>query len=178
MEEQSQLILGKWKGELPETISQPLTKPDWEVILTTSHNRRFKSRMSIHAGLFDSLWSNAGKMGEEQSYPMEQMTFEVKKQEADTHGKVVTSLCDWLWHILNRENIGILRFSTGKFLDKELNPHYDNFVDLDVSMVLEKGSKDHLQILIDKMLGFERRYSNYISQGDTNESKVRSIQSE
>lgn len=149
---------------LPDTITLLPEKPSWEIILTTSQDRRNKDRMSIHTGLFRSLWSDAGKMGENQGEWEHRKIYEVVKQK-DSHNKAVTEISKWIWNLLNTAHIDKLRFSTGKYLDSDLNPRYDNFVDVDVSMVLESGKFEHLIIMVDKMLGFDRIYSRYLKQG-------------
>lgn len=143
---------------LPETVTLLPEKPSWEVVITTSQNKRDKSRMSIHVGLFDSLWEYEGL---KQGSPQCRMTFEVLKQ-TKRHTSACERIADWLWDILESGTLRKMRFSTSKFMDEDMVPRYENCVDVDVSLVLEQGSYYHLAVLIDKMLGLDRRYNNFL----------------
>lgn len=146
-------------------------KPSWEVVITTSQNKRTPSAMSIHIALFKSLWVDQGM---EQDTYSEYFMREIHKQE-NSHGHVAESAAVWLWSILKSENLKMLRFASGKYVDTDLTPHYDEFVDVDVSMVLEKGKVENLIVLIDKMIQFNRKYKKFKEIQDENE--IRSIQS-
>ena len=143
---------------LPETITLLPDKPSWEIILTTTKGRRNPDAITVHGALFDSLWSESGL---NQNSPSEMFKIIVKKAQGASHEFICDQIADWAWHILNTKSIKGVRFSSGKYTDEEGTPFYDNKVDVDVSMVLEGSKKEPLIILVDKMLGYERRYKKF-----------------
>lgn len=145
---------------LPETITLLPDKPSWEVILFTTQDKRSPGRLTIHAAIFDSLWSEAGKMGQSQGDPRNRMMYDVEA-DSSKHGEIVNTITDWLWEILESGNLKQMRFSSGKWLNEDLMPHYDNCIDVDVSLVLEGGKYEHLCLLIDRMLSYNRKYTEF-----------------
>lgn len=139
-------------------------KPSWEVVITTSQNKRNKELMSIHVGLFNTLWQDIGsdQVGPE-NYFIKEVT-----QQSDSHKHAVASAAEWLWCVLESSNLKMLRFASGKYLDDKLAPFYDEYVDLDVSLVLEEGRAEVIVVLIDRMVNYNRGYIKFIGEQNEN----------
>ena len=137
------------------TKAKALTKPDWEVIITIPPHKAYRKFISVHVALFESLWDVVGfKQGEPSVY----MIARIEKKSRESHEECSSEIGDWVWDIICRENLKTLRISTGKYFSSEGEHKYDNYVDLDISLVLDHGSKGHIQFIVDKILSFNGGY--------------------
>ena len=168
------------KVVLPETFTTLPGLPSWECIINCQQNKRQTDFISIHAGLFNTLWSESGQCGSDQGNPQSQIHFDNIKNQSSRHGNISLDIAEWLWPILTQGTLRKMRFSTGKYLDSNMIPKYDNWVDVDVSLVLEDRKFGHLVLLIDKMLNYNRKFTKYLQstiEELSNGNKIRTIQS-
>ena len=117
--------------------------PNHEFIISVMPIRRRDDWVNISCGFLSGLWSDVGL---DQGL-LQEFRREVELQSVN-HDGIIQEIQDFIVALKDKEALQSVRISTGKYMDSEGKPRYDDVIDVDFEGMFTDKDKETLNQLI------------------------------